>query len=409
MSDQEQQSEGSQSTQDKDFVGPPRPPAEEPAKSSETVPEAAESAESADLVPEAAEAAESADAVPEPGENVVPLVSPLSAELGYGAFEPTKHEVFVKKQAKNAVQGMGLFIAAKHEDASGGYYVLSDGMSCLNQTALSVLCGVAQPVLSRLFSDWGDRNSTRYRALCASLKRQKQTPPPAPRIVVRDKGRDHSMYPRPICMALLEYYTLDAPERYRTATARENFTRLGGAAFDTTIYGVTGYKPPTPSDILRPYTERLAYNQSDVVPPRFFCVFHALANAMHAMCYSSLPPGEKVILDISVGLLWSKVYEEKYEKKYGKSKLYRHTYPPSYPQAKAGPVWAKCYPRAALPAFLDWLDDEYMLGKGLFNYLRGQEKKGKLPADIGAEALRAEFVANMGLLASPSGKKKQLR
>ncbi len=127
----------------------------------------------------------------------------------------------------------------------------------------------------------------------------------------------------------------------------------------------------------------------DNVPVGYFCVFAQIADLFASMISNGADFGTQMILDISVGLCWSRFWKDQnLAAKYGERATFPHNYPQYFPQAWSNPQEAACYPEDAIGAFKRWLRDEYVPHK-MPAYLKGLVAKKKLPAPIANNALAA--------------------
>lgn len=137
----------------------------------------------------------------------------------------------------------------------------------------------------------------------------------------------------------------------------------------------------------------------DNVPDGYFCIFREIADLFATLITGGANPGTKMLLDISVGLHWGNHWRDAHlEAKYGSRRQFAHHYPEYFPQARANPQAAACYPEDALPTFRRWMREVYVPHK-MPNYLKAQVQQRKLPAKVANDALAvlAQRQANRSL------------
>lgn len=306
------------------------------------------------------------------------------------------NELAKKTRSKEiSTQGLlALTIERSREDNGLGMGVLSDGTPYLNQRGLAGLCGVQNAHIGTISSQWADTDpKPRIQTIKAILAKIGPSNH-APHIEIPFKGIVHFCYPADVCLAILEYYALDAGQN-TTVTARENYRKLAGSKLKELIYSQVGYDP-SGQDRFALWHERLAMNYQSA-PRGFFHVFNEASTLIYELIEAGAKIDSKFVVDISIGQHWSKYWEESgLAELYDVRRKYPHKYPDSHPQSKSNPQESWCYPLAALGEFRRWLQDEYIDGGKFRNYLAGKVKQGLLPPSIAELALGAVEVPRIG-------------
>lgn len=186
-------------------------------------------------------------------------------------------------------------------------------------------------------------------------------------------------------MAVLEYYAFDAGQNCQPE-ARDNFRLLAGSKLRELIYSQLGYDP-TGKDRFKSWHDRIALNYQSA-PRGFFHVFNEANTIIYELIAAGANIGPKFVVDISIGLHWSKYWDEqKLEGKFGERAKYPHRYPDTHPQAYSNPQESWCYPLAALGEFRGWLQDIYIESGRFKTYLNNKVKAGELPPSIAQLAI----------------------
>ena len=188
-------------------------------------------------------------------------------------------------------------------------------------------------------------------------------------------------YPDFVCLAVLEYYAFDAPNRIDQA--QKNFRLLAGKALHDFIYTQVGYDP---EDFIpqhwRQFHDRvsLTYNS---VPKGYFIVFKEIADMIVTLGQAGLQIDSSFVPDGSVGSIWAKQWRDNnFDAVYGSRIEWNHNYPEYFPQAKSNPQPAWCYPESALPEFRRWMRETYVGGGKFSNYINSKIKQKELPASF---------------------------
>jgi hypothetical protein len=185
-------------------------------------------------------------------------------------------------------------------------------------------------------------------------------------------------YSDAVCMAFLEYYAFEAG-RNCTEEAKNNYRVLARKSLRDFIYQSVGYDPSKAvPQIWRQYHDRLLLNP---VPLGYFSVFRETSDIVISSIREGLIVDDKTVPDISVGLTWSKHWDnESLNDRFGQRTKYPHVYPDYFPQSQAnGKIDAFVYPVDALGEFRRWLHLEYLPNK-YPSYLKTKVKQGAIPA-----------------------------
>ncbi|KAA0068523.1 hypothetical protein [Rhodanobacter sp. T12-5] len=297
--------------------------------------------------------------------------------------------VGVSKLADPKQGELSLGIEKQIEIDGVGMGVLSDGTPFLTGRGLARLCGIRHFALQELTGEWLDQASkprvTRLKEILASRNIVLQSP----YVEVIQNGAAVYAYPETFCLALLEYYSLDAGSNVKEQ-AKQNYRLLAGKALRDFIYSQVGYDPRQDvPDAWRQFHDRvsLTYNS---VPAGYFGIFKEMADMIVTLGQSGLHIDEKFVPDISVGINWSKHWVAKdLSTSLGERIKYEHNYPSYFPQAMSNPQEPWCYPDAALGEFRRWVRYDY-IGDGRFaKYLDGKVKERALPASFAQLAISA--------------------
>ncbi len=297
------------------------------------------------------------------------MLAPKSTDL---VPPPQQAELFkVEKQAEIDGVEMGVF---------------ENGIPFLTESGLSRMCGVDRKGLNRLAINWTEeRKRPRGQKIDELLKLSGYT---EDLLIIQSEnnGRPINAYSEPVCLAMLEYYAfvVDDP---RTQAVRA-FRALARTTFRSFIYNAVGYRPEQREiDSWRHFHDRIDMTM-DSVPPGYFSVFREIASMIVPMIRSDIIVSDKVLPDISVGIVWSKFWKANKLDKYGDRIQYDHQYPLYYPQAKSNPQAVYAYPDAILGIFRTWLRQEYIVSK-LPTYLTRQINRGILPKKVATSVIES--------------------
>lgn len=281
----------------------------------------------------------------------------------------------------------------KETDIEGiGMGVLSDGTPYLNQRGLAALCGVQNAHIGTISSQWDDEPKKPRIATIQGILYEAGAEPMRPHIEVVHKGVVHYCYPAEVCLAVLEYYALDAGANVRPE-ARKNFRLLAGSKLKELIYSQVGYDPTGgAAEPLRKWHERIELNHQSA-PEGYFSIFNEAHTVIYELIMAGAEIGEKMVPDISIGIHWAKHWDANgLREKYGDRAKFPHRYPDDHPQARSNPQVANCYPLDALGEYRRWLQKEYLGGGKFKNYLNGQKALPPSVAQLAIERLSPKLI-----------------
>lgn len=264
--------------------------------------------------------------------------------------------------------------------------VLDDGTPYLSESGLARMCGIDRKVLNRLSTGWSEeRLKPRGRKIDTILKKSGYA---RNTLFLRceNNGVSTNAYPEKVCLAVLDYYAFEADiPRPEAINAFRVFAR---SAFKEFIYKAVGYKPSQSAmESWRHFHDRVSLID-DAVPDGYFCVFREMASMIIPMIKNGVTISEKIVPDISVGMVWSKYWNANELEKAGKRVKFSNFYPNYYPQAKSNPQRVYAYPDAVLPTFRAWLKQGY-IPNNLPRYLNGQSKKGTITPHVATTVIEA--------------------
>jgi hypothetical protein len=279
----------------------------------------------------------------------------------------------VRKEIISAQGSLDLGIERERDVNGIGMGVLSDGTPYLNQRGLAALCGVMNAHIGTISSQWNDRPPKPRIQTIKSLLTGLHSTHAQPHVEVPHKGVVHFCYPADVCLAVLEYYALDAGANVQPE-ARRNYRTLAGSKLRDMIYSQVGYDPSgTHSESLRKWHERIELNHQSA-PHGFFCVFNEAHTVMYELIMAGGNVGEKMVPDISIGQHWSRHWvTNDLAECFGERSRFPHKYPDDHPQSRSNPQSAFCYPFAALGEYRRWLQEDYLDGGRFKNYIKGQK------------------------------------
>ncbi|NDF11518.1 MAG: hypothetical protein EB060_01705 [Proteobacteria bacterium] len=266
--------------------------------------------------------------------------------------------------------------------------VLSDGTAFLSGRGLARLCGVSNSIMSEIMADWNTEKPRikRIKEILGGDHQALDSP-----IVgeVEFDGAVGYAWPEDVCLAVLEYYAIDA-QQGSSEHARKNFRLLAGKGLHDLIYKEVGYDPNyNVPEKWRIFHDRmsLVYNS---VPVGYFGIFKEIADMIVHLGQNGVHIDSSFVPDISVGIAWGKHWADaKLDEKFGTRIKFEHNYPEYFAQAKSNPQEPWCYPEAALGEFRRWLREDY-IGDGKFaKYLEGAVKKKAIPLSFAQLAIAA--------------------
>ena len=279
-----------------------------------------------------------------------------------------------KKEITSKQGTLDLGIDLERDIDGIGMGVLSDGTPYLNQRGLAVICGVQNAHIGTISTQWNEEIQKPRIITIKSILAESGIQVDQPHIEVMHKGVIHFCYPAEVCLAILEYYALDAGTNIRQE-ARKNFRLLAGSKLKEMIYSQVGYDPTGDiTEPLRKWHERIELNHQSA-PSGYFSIFNEAHTVIYELIMAGANIGEKIVPDISIGQHWAKYWDENnLDAKFGDRKKFPHRYPKDHPQARSNPQIANCYPLDALGEYRRWLQDEYIEGGKFKNYLKGKKE-----------------------------------
>lgn len=308
-------------------------------------------------------------------------ITPSGIKINVLAAKSTQMEI----TSKQGVLALGIEKAGDFGDVGMG--VLSNGTPYLNQRGLAVLCGVENAHIGTISSQWNEAElKPRIKKIKAILDESNLVAESA-HVEIVHGGKAHFCYPAEVCLAILEYYAMDAGANVQEQ-ARRNFRLLAGSKLRDMIYSQVGYDP-TGADRFKKWHDRIALNYQSA-PRGYFHVFNEAHTIIYELIVAGAQIGEKTVVDISIGIHWGKFWSENgLETDYGDRIKYPHNYPADHPQAKSNPQESWCYPLSALGAYREWLQDHYIEGGKFAGYLQGKVKSGDLAPSVAQLAIEA--------------------
>lgn len=254
--------------------------------------------------------------------------------------------------------------------------VLESGIPYLTGRGLERMCGLGRGPFVRLTNNWQDEKTKPRGLQILELLHQNNYFEDELYLKAEYKGREINAFTEPVCLALLEYYAFVVDEpRPQAVQAFRNLARL---KFRDFVYQATGYSPNQKAlDSWKYFHDRIDLTVS-AVPDGYFGVFNEAASLIVPLIRSGVIISDKVIPDISVGLAWSKHWNNmNFAASHGERINYQHNYPEYYPQSQSNPQAPYAYPLSCIGEFRKWLKDTYITTK-LPTYLIGQTKRGLL-------------------------------
>lgn len=282
---------------------------------------------------------------------------------------------------------LDLQIAVEREVDGVGMGVLTDGTPFLNLRGLARMCGVDHTMIIRITNDWVETPLRPREAKIRELVRAQGADDTIAFIAINKNGTIHHTVPAAVCMAVLEYYAFEA--RTESGTAAKSYRVLARKGFSDFIYAQVGYNPTGSSTIAwQQFHDRVSLSYH-TVPDGYFSIFKEIADMFVTLIRGGATLGKDFIPDISVGLAWSKHWQnENLDVVFGDRIRYQHNYPSYFPQSASNPQQPYCYPDDALGEFRKWVREKYMTTQ-MPKYLSDKVKAGKLPAPVATAALAA--------------------
>lgn len=240
--------------------------------------------------------------------------------------------------------------------------VLSDGTPYASIRGLAKLCGVDHAVIVRLIKNWDEEQlKPRGQKILELLKAQNYSNKNL-YINASNGHRDFLAIPDAVCMALLEYYAIDA-DLPNKEIARTNYRILAISSFKIYVYTKCNYDPNRKVDgSWQAFHERLLLN--DNIPINYFSIFKELSTVIVNMIRGGCKIDDTTVPDISVGQIWARYWaQNKFDEMYGARCKFPHVYPDTFRQSSGGEYEAWIYPADALGVFRKWLYEVYLMDK----------------------------------------------
>lgn len=257
--------------------------------------------------------------------------------------------------------------------------ILDDGTPYLTMFGLAKLCGVELSALWALTSNWNSEDGKpRTEYIANILFKQGYDIKNLSTRVSSDRGQETHAYPDYVCMAILEYYALEA-KRFDNSIAKDNYRKLASYTLRKMIYEQLGIEPPqdTMTKSWQVFQERILLN--DQIPIDYFSVFREMADLLVRLINSRFNLDPYSIPDISVGMHWGNYWGcNNFNDTYGERIKHPHYYPQSFPQSNSGAIQAWIYPIESLGVFRKWLMTTYVKEK-LEPYLEKKVRQNTIP------------------------------
>ncbi len=328
-------------------------------------------------------------------DDVVNAIAPIAKQKEITDLPIKINSLAPKSGSKEITDKQGsldLGIEAERDVEGIGMGVLSDGTPYLNQRGLAALCGVQNAHIGTISSQWNESIEKPRISKIKDILRDLGSDFSNAHVAVTHKGIIHYCYPAEVCLAVLEYYAMDAGANVQPE-ARKNYRILAGSKLRDMIYSQVGYDPTGGVDEpLRKWHERIELNHQSA-PSGYFSIFNEAHTVIYELIMAGADIGAKMVPDISIGIHWSKYWDsEGLNLRFGDREKFPHRYPDDHPQAKSNPQIANCYPLDALGEYRRWLQDTY-LGAGKFkNYLKGKKEIPPSVAQLAIERLTPKLI-----------------
>lgn len=241
--------------------------------------------------------------------------------------------------------------------------VLENGIPYLTSTGLGRICGTTHSRISEITREWeehfNDEIITKGRiSFIRDYLFSEGYREPRLYISSRQGARDINAYPEVVCMAILEFYALEST--VKNTIALDHYRKLARHGLREFIYAAVGYSV---ENVWKYHLDRVSILKNKT-PHGYFTVFQEIAGMIVDLIEAGLTVNEKTIPDISVGLSWSKFWENSgLGDQKGARKKYEHEYPEYYPQSASNPQPAWAYPDDCLPDFRRWFKEVYLPSK----------------------------------------------
>lgn len=268
--------------------------------------------------------------------------------------------------------------------------VLSDGTAFLSGRGLARLCGVSSSATSEISADW---NAIPTKPRIHKIKeilnaRGVILENPVVGTFLIDGAMGYA-WPEIVCLAVLEYFALDA-QLQNADHARQNYRLLAGKGLHDLIYKEVGYDPSHQiPEHWRIFHDRVSLTFA-ALPAGYFGIFKEIADMIVHLGQNGVHIDASFVPDISVGLGWGAYWaNNNCDSKWGTRIKFDHNYPEYFPQAISNPQQPWCYPESALGEFRRWFREVYVGEGKLTKYLTGAVKKKALPASFAQLAIAA--------------------
>lgn len=283
---------------------------------------------------------------------------------------------------------LSLEIAVEREVNGVGMGVLTDGTPFLNIRGLARMCGVDHTMILRITEGWDNSPLKPREKRIREIVREQGFDDSVAFFGVMKNGTIHHAIPSAVCMAVLEYYALEAKSDNRDH-ALASYRILARKGFDDYIYDEVGYSPRSHQEMVwKQFHDRVSLTYSST-PAGYFCVFKEIADIFVTMIREGANIGPSFIPDGSVGSHWARYWaKENLAILHGERIKFDHYYPPNFPQALSNPQDVFCYPDEALGDFRKWMREVYIPEK-MPVYLSDKVRQGSLPAKAATAAIEA--------------------
>jgi len=277
----------------------------------------------------------------------------------------------------------------KHVEMDGvGMGVLTDGTAFLTGRGLARLTGVHHSQIQDIAAGFEAAKPTPRSLRVREIMESHGTILDRLYIPIQQRSGIFFAFPDAVCISILEYYAFDAANR--PSEAIRNYRLLAGKALRDFIYTQVGYDPNANiPGAWKQFHDRvsLTYN---AVPHGYFGIFKEMSDMIVTLGQAGLHIDDSFLPDISVGIAWSKHWNDNgFGARYGERKKFEHNYPSYFPQAKSNPQEPWCYPENALGEFRRWLRENYIKQGKFKNYLEHKVKERALPVSFAQIAIAA--------------------
>lgn len=276
-----------------------------------------------------------------------------------------------------------------------GMGVLSDGTAYLTGAGLARMCGIAEPTIREIATNWPAEQFKPRGAKVADLLNSHGYTAGNLFVPITVQGATHHAYPDSVCMAFLEYYAFEAGTNVKEQAAK-NYRLLARSSLKAFVYTQVGFdsKNRIP-DSWRQFQDRVSLVYSKI-PHGYFCIFKESADMVVTLIQGGVPVDNKTVPDISIGKTWSEHWAANCgDEKFAPRIKYEHNYPDYFPQSVSNPQPAWAYPESALPEFRRWMRETFLPHK-LPGYLERQVKSRALPPSVASLVLEAVKPALLG-------------